>query len=226
MTKSIYDQLNASGTVAKSRFVETFTGDALDTDRWSAIGGGSGTPTFAMDDYINANSGGGLKVTAGAQDNGDAGLGSNGTWDGYNIRHFSPTGSVYIDVFKNNTAVSTAKSLCHGFGERIRGDSAGNNAALFRTDSRQTLKFRVRICSGTGSQANEGDTSMTADLNWHSYKIECDSTYKFSIDGVLEYTSPTTNLPTGAMAPISGIQGTSEATAPSYSIKYVECYNT
>ena len=222
MTKSIYDQLNASGTIAKQRFVENFSGDALDTDRWSAIGGGNGTPTFAMADEID----GGFKVTAAAQDNGDAGLGSNGTWDGYNIRHFSPTGSVYIDVFKNNTAVSTAKSICHGFGEKIRGDSGGNNSALFRTDTRQTLKFRVRICSGAGSQANDADTSMTADLNWHSYKIECDSTYKFSIDGVLEYTSPTTNLPTGAMAPISGIQGSSSATAPSYSIKYVECYNT
>jgi hypothetical protein len=28
------------------------------------------------------------------------------------------------------------------------------------------------------------------------------------------------------MAPISGIQGTSTSTAPSYSIRYVECYNT
>ena len=34
MTKSIYDQLNASGTIAKQRVVETFSGDALDTDRW------------------------------------------------------------------------------------------------------------------------------------------------------------------------------------------------
>ena len=123
MTKSIYDQLNASGTVAKQRVVETFSGDALDTDRWNE-NESNGTNTFGMADSV------------------------------------------------------------------------------------------------------DGGYTMTADLNWHSYKIECDSTYKFSIDGVLEYTSPTTNLPTGAMAPISGIQGSSSATAPSYSIKYVECYNT
>ena len=35
MTDSIYDQLNAYGTVAKQRVVENFSGSALDTDRWA-----------------------------------------------------------------------------------------------------------------------------------------------------------------------------------------------
>ena len=35
MTDSIYDQLNAYGTVAKQRVVETFSGGVLDTDRWA-----------------------------------------------------------------------------------------------------------------------------------------------------------------------------------------------
>ena len=52
MTKSIYDQLNASGTVAKQRMVETFTGDALDTDRWNTTNV-TGTGTFAMNDSVD-----------------------------------------------------------------------------------------------------------------------------------------------------------------------------
>ena len=46
MTDSIYDQLNAYGTVAKQRVVETFSGDALDTDRWENGFGANCTPTM------------------------------------------------------------------------------------------------------------------------------------------------------------------------------------
>ena len=51
MTKSIYDQLNASGTVAKQRFVETFSGSLLDTDRWDIYN--SGTVPQGMADSID-----------------------------------------------------------------------------------------------------------------------------------------------------------------------------
>ena len=228
MTKSIYDQLNASGTVAKQRFVETFSGDALDTDRWSTSKDSynSGTPTFAMSDEVD----GGFKVTAeGSIDNSSGGVGSASSWAGNNIRQFAHNGSVYIDVFKQNTASSHHKVCTHGFGETLRGDGAGNNASLWLNGVNAGANyFTTRTCNGSGNQSGDVSSDVAYDQNWHSYKIENkSSSVEFTLDGVLKTNNTTTsNIPQGKMAPISGIQGTSTSTAPSYSIKYVECYNT
>ena len=228
MTKSIYDQLNENGTVAKQRVVDNFTGDALDTDRWSTSKDSynSGTPTFAMSDEID----GGFKVTAeGSIDNSSGGVGSASSWAGNNIRHFAHNGSVYIDVFKQNTASSHHKVCTHGFGETLRGDGAGNNASLWLNGVNAGASyFTTRTCSGSGNQSGDVSSDVAYDQNWHSYKIENKSSkVEFTLDGVLKTNNTTTsNIPQGKMAPISGIQGTSTSTAPSYSIKYVECYNT
>ena len=58
MTLSIYNQLNPLNEIAKQRMVETFSGDALDTDRWNTVNV-SGTNTFAMSDSVY----GGFKIT-------------------------------------------------------------------------------------------------------------------------------------------------------------------
>ena len=228
MTDSIYDQLNAHGTVAKQRLVETFSGDALDTDRWSTgkDGYNSGVPTFVMDDEID----GGLKVTTEVNIlNSSAGVGSASSYGGNNIRHFAHNGSVYIDVFKQNTISSIHKICVHGFGETLRGDGAGNNASLWLNGvNAGTSYFMSRTCDGSGNQSGDVASDVAYDQNWHSYKIETKSaSVEFTLDGVLKTNNTTTsNIPQGQMAPISGLQSTNSSTGASYSIKYVECYNT
>tara|TARA_R110000851_G_scaffold192241_1_gene342960 strand:- start:2751 stop:4088 length:1338 start_codon:yes stop_codon:yes gene_type:complete len=209
--------------LGKQRMVETFTGAGLDTDKWSLLWDtGSASYAFASEED------GGLKITASAGDNADAALGSaTSGWAGFNVRQFNSKGSVYLDVFKHNTDYTSAKSICHGMTERARGDNAGNNSVLWHTDSRVNNKFRARTCNSVGGQSTNSDSSVVSDLNWHNYKIECKSlTVEYSIDNVIELTHTGTDVPSGGLAPNSGIQGNGNATSPSYSIKYVECYNT
>ena len=227
MTKSIYDQLNASGTVAKQRVVETFSGDALDTDRWSTgrDSYNTGIPTFAMSDEVD----GGFKVTAEANIlNSSAAVGSASSYGGNNIRQFAHNGSVYIDVFKQNTVSSGHKVIAHGLKETMAGDGAGANACLWGSGvNMNTSYFMSRTCASNQSQTDVA-SDVAYDQNWHNYKIETKSaSVEFTLDGVLKTNNTTTtNIPASKMAPTNGVQGTSDSTAPSYSIKYVECYNT
>ena len=222
MTDSIYDQLNAYGTVAKQRFVETFSGDALDTDRWKFITQHSSTAVMA--DEID----GGLKVstTAGANYNGAISFNATNTWDSLNIRNFAHNGSVYIDVFKQNGTSSAHKVMVHGMGERIRGDGAGANACLWGSGSNMnTSYFMSRTCANNQSQTDVA-SDVAYDQNWHSYKIETKSaSVEFTLDGVLKTNNTTTtNIPESKMAPLNGVQANSAVS--SYSIRYMECYNT
>ena len=90
MTDSIYDQLNAYGTVAKQRVVETFSGDALDTDRWDQS---NTNGTQAMADSID----GGLLMSTTSS-------GSSISYiDFADKKQFSNTGSVMIAVMKHGS---------------------------------------------------------------------------------------------------------------------------
>ena len=107
--------------ILRQRLVETFSRDTLDTDRWSTgrDSYNSGIPTFAMSDEID----GGFKVTAQASiDNSSGGIGSASSWAGNNIRQFAHNGSVYIDVFKQNTVSSGPTVIAHGLKETMAGD--------------------------------------------------------------------------------------------------------
>ena len=59
---SIYAHLNASTNIMKQHFVEDFTGDTVDTDRWYT--GNSTGGTVAMSDSVN---GGVILDTGGSQ---------------------------------------------------------------------------------------------------------------------------------------------------------------
>ena len=222
---SLYEQLFPLTTVMKQRFVEWFTPNMHYSGRWSTgkDAYNSGTPTFAMDDSVD----GGFKVTAEASINNSSGaVGSASSYGLNNIRQFAHNGSVYIDVFKQNTVSSGHKVIAHGLKETMAGDGAGNNACLWGSGvNMNTNYFMSRTCGSSGSQSDTV-SDVAYDQNWHNYKIETKSaSVEFTLDGVLK-TTITTNLPASKMAPTNGVQGTSDSTAPSYSIKYVECYNT
>ena len=207
-------------SVAKQRFVENFSGSVLDIDRWKFITQHSSTAV--MSDSID----GGLIVstTAGANYNGAISFNTTNTWDSLNIRNFAHNSSVYIDVFKQNGASTAHKVIVHGMGEKIRGDGAGNNASLWGSGSNMnTSYFMSRTCASNGSQTDTA-SDVAYDQNWHNYKIENKSaSVEYTLDGVLK-TTITTNLPASRMAPLNGVQA--NGSVSSYSIRYVECYNT
>ena len=177
MTKSIYDQLNASGTVAKQRFVETFSGDALDTNRWSSHGSGSAT----MSDTVN----GGLLLTS--PTNGAQHLDFSPS-DAGKIRPFSQTGAVMIVTSKMVQAQYTNQS--NGFKTNyyteagkyvimaIQGQTNGNSS-----DNKIMLK------SNNPSTSVDTSIASSAIHDWHTYKLELlSSSSTLSVDGALSST--------------------------------------
>ena len=219
MTDSIYDQLNASGTVAKQRVVETFSGDALDTDRWNE-NESNGTNTFGMADSVD----GGYTMTADATLNANPTLGYATSAGGSGKRQFALNGSVCIWVAKRNTASSTQKITTTAIGSGDNGDGAGSNNVHMCTIRALYDYWYLRTCGSDGSQTDTSTTSAY-DTNWHTFKsIQGASSVIMSVDGVTLATN-TTNLPTGGGSPFAGMQSQNGGLA-SLSVKYMECYNT
>ena len=207
MTDSIYDQLNASGTIAKQRMVETFSGDALDTDRWNLtqvyLGGG----TAPMSDEVD---GGCVLTTAGGSDDGVE-------IDFNNIRQYEPTGSVIIGSVKKG---ETNSYIDFGFAGTITGSNT-NSAELRMMNSGN---FRLLTGSSSGNSTTHSDLAI--DLNWHTHKVECSTPdAKLTIDGVLKITK-TTDLPNQKAQPAMSTWSLTDASAKHGYINYCEAYNT
>ena len=206
MTDSIYDQLNAYGTVAKQRFVETFSGDALDTDRWNQ-NNRSGTGTFAMADEAD----GGFSVTCSST------AGSASVIDFNNKRHYAYNGSVMIAVGKRITSGGYDKyGLCNlvSYGSTSSQVYASDN-------SNNTYK---NLVTGSGSSASSTLSDVAIDTNFTGYKIELSTDAKLTINGVLKVTH-TTTLPTAILQPHIGAENNG-ATAIEMRVRYAEVYNT
>lgn len=214
MTKSIYDQLNANGTVAKQRVVETFSGDALDTDRWT-VSIQTSTFTAPMADSID----GGVELTTGT------GTNHGGSIQFNNKRQYAHDGSVFICVAQRSETANIHQSPT-GFSSSIRGDNAGNDNILWSSSSLGTHpNFFLRSCFSSGTQS-EASSTVARDTAEHSFKIETKaSSVDGQIDGLTAITI-TTNLPTVSMQPLFGVQNGSSASAITMNVRYCEAYNT
>jgi len=203
MTDSIYDQLNAYGTVAKQRFVENFSGTALDTDRWDSTLVGSGS--VGMTDAVD----GGLFLKTGASTNDSTEL----TFDGK--KPFSDTASVMI--FTANRISSAGSRYDIGMTNSTDAVYISNNANA----SKYTMHTSAGSTTETTTFSNNVDTAT-----WHTLKIECkSSTIDGYLDGVLEGTS-STNLPNaGRLEPWLKCTHNNSVVAETR-INYVEIYNT
>jgi hypothetical protein len=205
---SLYDQLNASGTVAKQRVVETFTGDALDTDRWTTLNI-VGSSTALMSDSVD----GGLVMTTGTSINDGIRMGFN------NKRQYSHTGAVGLFVVRKNSA--TINDTRFGI---------ANNAGTYNNDCtlcvfHQSANIYLTTYPAGGYEGGT-DTGIDSDTNYHLAKIEnLSSSAELSIDGSAVLATRTTNLATASGQPACKLQ-TSSATSQSSNITYVECYNT
>ena len=206
MTDSIYDQLNAYGTVAKQRFVETFSGSILDTDRWT-YRDLAGTGSSGMSDSVN----GGFFVKT-ATTTGTSQIDFN------DIRQFSHTGSVFIGVLQKVTATNAL--LDSGLITGIT--HTDTNTASVNIDTRQTY---IRLNTGDASANTRTDTDVAIHSNMTSVKIECKAgDIELSLDGILKATK-TTNRPTLKMQPY--FRPTTLSTPLTEGdISYMECYNT
>ena len=213
MTKSIYDQLNASGTSGtdfKQRMVETFSGDALDTNRWQlthSIGNDSNSPNV-MADSVD----GGFQWTTHNSNSGYYGqLNFNGK------RSFNPISSAWIAVTRNHTTTDTAHYAGLHENSYFMVGANGNNT-YFKLDTRNDTQ-------GSGNT----DTSISSDTNWHTWKGETDgTTVSLYGDGVLEAerTNPIPSTATGTLEPFFQVYNVSSGTSKTSSIRYMECYNT
>ena len=218
MTKSIYDQLNASGTIAKQRFVETFSGGALDTDRWGVMDG-----TCVASDSVD----GGVLLTSGTA------LYAGGTFgfanSGSTVPAISPFGNPCTMIY-NLRSATVVQPNTHGAGMvgQIRGDMAGNNSALW-CERASFTKWKQRNINSSGSQSDVESTEPYTQDNqdWHNFKLDLDSSVtKGSIDGVLASSNSTYTPASGTkLCPMFGIQNQGNGSATSLEINYCEVYN-
>ena len=209
MTKSIYDQLNASGTVAKQRFVETFSGDALDTDRWQQDGLNT-NGTVVMADSVD----GGLLMSTGATSGNIAFIAFNG------VKQYSQTGSVMIAVTKHGQ-VSGGESYT-GLQD---GTSQGTVDGVWSYVNDAWIGAYFNLNSQDNNSGSWTTSGVTSDTNWHTHKIELTSSQaSLQIDGNTT-TTVSTNLPNERLQPSIGINTTAN-TNRILNINYMECYNT
>ena len=210
MTKSIYDQLNASGTVSKQRFVETFSGDVLDTDRWGSIvqiSGSSGA--VAMNDSVD----GGVKVSTGTNDEAILAFDDK--------RQFNHLASGFVAVTR-----LTASNVAQGLNRTgIKYDNNGTfNAGDLISMECGYSNSSISLFTGSASGYERTTSSLTRDTSYHSYKgLINNSSATLTIDGVLECTT-STHLPTKKMQPF--IYNASGSVASSSDVTYLDVFNT
>ena len=206
MTKSIYDQLNAYGTVAKQRFVETFSGSALDTDRWNL--GGTSTPTATMADTVD----GGIKVSTSGTINHWSALTFN------NIHPFSASGVTIIWVSQRDNANAKAR---HGLSH------LGATAEAF-TEHHAFLEHgesaNIQFATGNGTNTKT-DSGVSGTLNAVLNKIEMGASDGKYSDASGLLATKTTNLPTTTQQPFL-YHWSAESAVRSINYRYCEAYNT
>ena len=208
MTDSIYDQLNAYGTVAKQRFVENFSGSALDTDRWNTTLGGSGSVSMA--DEVD----GGLLVDASSTSGGSATINFN------LIKPFSPSSSKLIYVAKINEVGTNAFESYAGLGT-INTIGGGVGSFTYLTSSNGNWQLATTNGAWKFSASTTPAVSDTYTVFEH---ILQPSTVELKINGVTAMTN-TDKLPDEPLQPMLGIN-TSSANSKHMNISYIEAYNT
>jgi len=203
---SLYEQLYPLTTIAGQRFVDDFSGDAVDVKRWGfggwVVADGVGN-SAVMSDEIN---GGLLLTTSGTGTNSGLTMsflaGTNTTGEdnmsviAIPVRQFASGLCNMIFTMRMNMAVGNVTNVGGGFSETSRPDMAGDNMALLRGANGQT-EFQLRTSNSGGSQ-NDTNTDVAFDNNWHTYKILSNFTadptpagtgVTLFIDGVLKATN-------------------------------------
>lgn len=204
-TDSLYEQLFPLTTIMKQRVVDNFSGDSVN-ERWTTRD--NTNSSLAMDDSID----GGVKLTTGASNDNRISLDFN------DIRQYDYNDSVVITTMKIDD--TSNRSTIVGFANAILTSVTDTAYAMFDTAFDSTYF----VLQNSNSSITTTATSVTADTNYHSYKLELGaSDIKLYVDGVSESTS-TTNLPNTALQPHIGNQ--SRTGVKVQNVNYYEAYNT
>jgi hypothetical protein len=218
MTKSIYDQLNAHGTVAKQRFVDTFSGSSHDDDRWFFQDIAAGA-SAVMADTVD----GGLQMTT------DAGSSPSGYLGFNNICQYNPSGFRFISTCKKN-GDGTAGAGSDYIGVRGGIGSADNPATIPHMAVMSTGSFVSSTALTTNNGGSYVDTYASTPVAKSTTEFMYDivgtpSNITMTLDGVTEITK-TTALPTLKCQPVLYIQSRNTNAIKTWNCKYMECYNT
>jgi hypothetical protein len=207
---SLYEQLFPLTTVMGQRVVETFSGDALDTDRWT-LTQIVATCTATTQDLVD----GGLLLST------DTGASSPSAYLSFNdICQYDPSGFGFISTCKKGSDNNIG--IKGGIGSD---DGAANPAAaVFMVEG--TLAIYRTLQTRNGGSETETATTTAVSQTEFGYKLEgTGSAANLYLDGVLSATT-TSNLSTTKCQPLLYIQSRSTAAVKTWSTKYMECYNT
>tara|TARA_R110002074_G_scaffold23932_1_gene71857 strand:+ start:900 stop:1565 length:666 start_codon:yes stop_codon:yes gene_type:complete len=214
---SLYEQLFPLTTVMKQRFVENFSGDSLNTDRW-IYNLFNGTGAGVMLDEVD----GGFKMSSTA---------TGGTSESMiafdDIRQYSHTGSTWIAVVKStNTIALNHSSSLAGLKSLDDNQFNGGNLAGFKKETNNNNYISYHS-TATGGQFGGATTGVGQDQNYHTWKGELSSSdYKLTEAGILR-TSETTYLPVSKLQPFVYHYGYQpSAGSGNTHCNYFEAYNT
>jgi hypothetical protein len=215
MTKSIYDQITASGTSGtdfKQRVVETFSGDALDTNRWFSQNIGGGSCTVTMADSVD---GGLLLATVDGSNSPSIYLGFD------NVCQYNPAGFRFISTCKKNDDLMGIRA---GIGSS---DASANPAHQAMMSEGSFVSSRALTTNNGGSYVDTyASTPVALSQTEFMYDIVgTSSSVTLTLDGVTEITK-TTALPTAKCQPLLYISGRNNTLVKTWNCKYMECYNT
>ena len=223
----LHDLLSREDEITRTRFVDNFSGDALDTNRWGYGGSSGGTAnSVAMSDSVD----GGLELKAGSSGynfvNLRCGLTGSNDNDGTShptltYKRFNPFGCSIILTYKLGTAKSTFDESGFGFSTEGSGYVNRDNIAMEHFAGNTTYWALRNKISGTNTTTS---SNVAPDTSFHTHKIDLTATYcDLLIDGVKKVTN-TTGLVTVAVDPSVACATWNNATC-SMNLTYMEAWN-
>ena len=204
---SFYEITNPLTRVAKSHFVEWFSGKSYDSKRWTLISSGT-APTVAMQDSVD----GGLLMT-------NTGAGGGGSICFNGIKQYTNPCSC-IMVIKNTTANGLGYA---GFSSTGVPSIGLNNSVAAIEMGGAVYMSLITTDGGDPGGWNRAATSIaTANTDWWAAKIDVRPTsVSLSMNGILEAQSGV--IPTTTMQP--SVQGRNAGSNATTYIRYFEAWN-
>ena len=216
---SLYELVNSWEKPGRMRFVENFSANEYNTNRWKE-NEDSGDNDFEIANEDN----GGFKITTGTSGGND-----NGRINFEGVNQFNPYGSVMVSTIRK-TSADDCRVRC-GFAQTW---TTSLNMAY--TDiATDTGSEKVRLTVAAHTSLSYADTSHNVSTDWIDSKLELKPSGSFlSINGVLEAqlsvnpqrTDVQYAINEATLEPNFYVLALSGTASRIGQIRYMECYNT
>ncbi len=208
---SVYEVTDAAGTVGKTRVVEFFDGELLDT-RWvftDLTGVGSGAMLNAVD--------GGYTVTTGATSGNQSSISYGGTAPS----HFCTNNTVVIAIVER--PVASMQTLV-GMSEKA--NLCGACCSSLMAAENDTCDTNYQLLTNDGTTAKTTATCTAIDTTRRVLKLDLDAcTVSLFLCGGAADATHVCNLPNAALHPTFHVKSRASGTKAGR-ISYLEAYNT